>query len=292
MFPASFAVGMHAPRLHSYARAYEHFRRDHHNPTNLALHCLALVYQLASNFSLLNELDRWLCDAGAPEATLSSLTSLIWASSLAIGTPAPMPVRLASAAAVCFAHTRRGKLSHRWRDLSSIMCVMEAVAFHYVIRRRPMRDWKGLAAVLLARSSVQYIAVAHRGRLARHKQKLIAILVGALLLASLRAETKLSVFSIALLGGPLALLVNEPALFWCVTTPSVLPRCALFLYWQDYFCKKKKRTMHAWYRHHQHHHRSTAPPPPSSPPQVSTVHTHSHLSAKYAQTHLLASCAL
>jgi hypothetical protein len=67
-----------------YDSAYQHFRRDHSKPSNLALHCLCLAYQLSANFALLEVLDVAL---GLPYYLgLGSLTAVAWIGALVMGT--------------------------------------------------------------------------------------------------------------------------------------------------------------------------------------------------------------
>ena len=100
---------LHALVGSDYATAYRHFRRDHSNTGNLVAHLLCLVWQLGSNFALLEAVDRWLAaesagasgaakDTGARPARarlFATASALSWAFTLARAS-SPAPVKFAS----------------------------------------------------------------------------------------------------------------------------------------------------------------------------------------------------
>lgn len=213
-----------------YARSYLHFRRDHHNGTNLVLHCLALVYQLGSNFALLNEADKVLIawTGAEDEAPVSQATAAIWAAMMLATPGAPLSVRMASGAAIAVAYTRRRALARRWREAALGLSIFEGVIIHILLRQRSLSDVVPLTLTVVTRVALQYFATANRGRLARQRRPLTAGVLLAVAAASLSARTKLNVFRYALLAGPLAVLTDQPWLyFWsCAYQASLLQGAA------------------------------------------------------------------
>jgi hypothetical protein len=81
-----------------YEVAYEHFQRDHTDPTNLAIHAVALLFQLTSNFALLHRLDELI---GSPSwGILSASTCLLWIALLVPQKAAPLRARAAAVALI------------------------------------------------------------------------------------------------------------------------------------------------------------------------------------------------
>eukprot|EP00037_Helgoeca_nana_P012153 m.109814 g.109814 ORF g.109814 m.109814 type:complete len:317 (+) comp21284_c0_seq1:145-1095(+) len=231
-----------------YSRSYAHFRRDHQNPTNLVLHCFALVYQLGSNFALLNELDNALRSilrgkggkggagerAGADSAGESELspvaqtTAVLWAVTLLTASDAPLVVRLASATAVAAAYNRRRAFSKSWREVAGVLSIAEAITFHMVVRRRPLSHTPSLILTIVARAALQKVVMANRGEFAPQRAPLTAAVLAAVVYASLSAKTKLNVFRYALVAGPLSVLTDQKWLyFWsCAYQASLLQGAA------------------------------------------------------------------
>ena len=103
----------------AYKTAYEHFRRDHALPANLAAHLVCLAWQLGSNYALLDAMDEWIDRhrpgvldrhvAGTvmtvPKRLFAKLTTISWCASLLAVQGCPLPVKLASVGCI-------GKIPH------------------------------------------------------------------------------------------------------------------------------------------------------------------------------------
>lgn len=81
----------------SYDVGYKYFIRDHSEPNNLALHMIALVWQLVGNFGLLACADKAL-----GVTFIAPVTALIWIATLFAG-GAPLRTALPSAACIALA---------------------------------------------------------------------------------------------------------------------------------------------------------------------------------------------
>lgn len=115
--PAPFFCYPWKPLLNSiygggYVKSYRHFRMQHMDGLNLALHCLCLFWQLSSNYALLQDLDEVLMSLAKKLSLpvdqsshlVSRLTSLIWSVHLLATSPTPRVVKLASVACIYLAH--------------------------------------------------------------------------------------------------------------------------------------------------------------------------------------------
>ena len=149
----------------NYKRAYKHFRRDHHGAANIALHWVALCFQLSSNYAMLAELDEAIFsqfkgDAkAAPESRtwaegqaeaddslvgqllaagpLSICTTGLWSAHLALRCHgAPLVVRAASVTTLWLAFLLRHKLRAAaggpWGGLTLPTAGLEALGYSYL----------------------------------------------------------------------------------------------------------------------------------------------------------------
>ena len=137
----------HAAWSDSYATAYEHFRRDHSIGSNLALHIVALAWQLLGNFGLLTTLDSRLGLATALGIRpLSAATACMWATSLLLS-PAPVLVSLQSSVAIALAYAAAPYLSPRELEIGmmcTFICTLILAALAY--DRKPVKTIpRGLA---------------------------------------------------------------------------------------------------------------------------------------------------
>jgi hypothetical protein len=91
----------------SYEIAYKHFRRDHSDSANIAMHIVALVFQLLGNFGLLSSIDNILVKKSGFSSEIAqpfggllpAITAALWILSV-LTAPAPPSCRVIAASAV------------------------------------------------------------------------------------------------------------------------------------------------------------------------------------------------
>ncbi len=230
--PAPFFGYPHKPLLNAlfggaYAPTYAHFRQQHMDGRNLLYHVFALVWQLSSNWALLDRLDAGL-DArlgggGDPAAMggkrqrprrrriLANATSFAWALVLLRSSPAPVAVKLASCAALYLAHTKLGALfAANWRRIVYLQVFIEAAAINLLVRNKtapfsklsavyiPLRTW--LCRWLMAREG---ILVKDPGTKRRINQGLVAAMSVAAMTGGLTPCVTMGLYgwAVALLTG-------------------------------------------------------------------------------------------
>mmetsp|Transcript_38012 Transcript_38012/g.80483 ORF Transcript_38012/g.80483 Transcript_38012/m.80483 type:complete len:325 (+) Transcript_38012:70-1044(+) len=135
----------------SYERAYLHFRRDHQDPYNLFYHCLCLGFQLGGNYGLLEVLSQKISkylgkDLGEIGALLPTSTTLFWAWTIVRCHQAPVVVRTAAVACLGLAHTFRKEIAARWKKLLWATGVLEMAAVQ-VFAINKAKNTKGGAEV-------------------------------------------------------------------------------------------------------------------------------------------------
>lgn len=142
-----------------YEVGFDFFRRDHSDATNLALHTVALMWQLLGNFGLLAAIDASLWPGRIalpyglllPERPLSYLTAVSWVTTL-IFSPASLSCSLSSAAAIVAAFTAAPHLAPHELELGAVaafLCTL--VLFSLFTERRSHRGRRaaGLLSDLL-----------------------------------------------------------------------------------------------------------------------------------------------
>ena len=126
-----------------YAPSYAHFRDQHRGSLNLFYHCLCLVWQLGSNYALLDDLDAKLVAKLLPlsvtRAThgrpLALMNSLLWSMTLMMTSPTPALVKLASCASIFAAHNYLGQaFRQRWKQILYAQSFIEAAAINVNLR--------------------------------------------------------------------------------------------------------------------------------------------------------------
>jgi len=214
----------------TYEIAYKHFRRDHSDNLDLVLHCIALFYQLGSNYAVLNELDRvarplfgfpTLEDKEGKATSIgpvSGVTSLLWAYEL-VQTPAPMVVKLGSVAMIAGAYSSKGLLEKHWEACISVQGVLEGIAIHLLLLQKSPSDYKGMAATILARMLLEKLVDKNKGSLSKHSQTVkVSVAVGMATVVVLSGTDK-KFFSLpflfGLIGWVLAKLTGQKWIyFW------------------------------------------------------------------------------
>mmetsp|Transcript_46770 Transcript_46770/g.99962 ORF Transcript_46770/g.99962 Transcript_46770/m.99962 type:complete len:316 (+) Transcript_46770:68-1015(+) len=122
-----------------YEVAYEHFKRDHTNPTNLALHAVALAFQITSNFAFIHRLDELI---GSPSwGVLSSSTAVLWAGLLA-PQPAPGKARALALALIAAGYALRRKVAENWEYYTWGNAFIEAYSFKIGVRGLLPKDFR------------------------------------------------------------------------------------------------------------------------------------------------------
>lgn len=114
-----------------YDIAYKHFKRDHTNPTNLAIHAVALIFQVTSNFAFLHRLDELI---GSTRGMISMSTALMWSALLVPQKSAPLKARAAAVALIGAAYALRKKIAEKWEWYSWGQSILEAYQFKIAMR--------------------------------------------------------------------------------------------------------------------------------------------------------------
>ena len=180
-FKPLFVLGTSAP----YARAYAHFRRDHSDALNLAIHVGCLVAQLAGNFGLLALLDE-IC--GFSQPFIAAGTALLWAATILVGAGRGMPLVVGGLTLACLAGgfaVRLQVLAH-WRLLAFTHVLCEWPNAWYISRhllRRPL-SWAVCGGFASCRVGLFALCVRYEGVMSEH-----AITLQAGLLATCAATS-------------------------------------------------------------------------------------------------------
>lgn len=200
----------------SYASAYKFFRRDHSLGTNLALHIVALVWQLLGNFGLLTTLDERLGFAGRP---LSAVTACMWVFTLLLS-PAPMLISCCSSLAIVSAYAVAPYLTPREFETGMICTfVCTLILACLAIDRKPLASIpRGLAfaaknfgIALVARLSASYWRGTYTGDA---QLAVVGVCVVMVALSSLPKPTVPAVLGGVLVARSIGELLDEPALLF------------------------------------------------------------------------------
>jgi len=214
-----------------YQVAYEHFKRDHKKPNNLALHAVALCLQLSSNFALLHRLDELI--GSSSWGLISGSTAALWALLLAPQRQAPLKARALAIAMIGFAYAVRKKVAERWDILTWANGIVEAMHFKtYWIGALPRslrksylpKESAQFARLLMLRWAMQAVVTLSplRGAMSKkgHKGLVAAALLPALVASSYkpfeRTTTRgafLSIFNYHYLGWLMSLVTGEKVFF-------------------------------------------------------------------------------
>lgn len=125
-----FKPVLHAAIGDSYDVGYKYFRRDHNEPTNVALHLVALVWQLLGNFGLLKTLDIAIRDHGHTldivDRPLSLSSAVLWAL-MQLFSSAPWSCRILSTLMIAGAYNVAPLLDARILEVSMISAFLVVV---------------------------------------------------------------------------------------------------------------------------------------------------------------------
>eukprot|EP00729_Bicosta_minor_P001421 gene1421-15843_t len=170
----------------SYSVAYSHFRRDHKYATNLAAHLLCLVWQLGSNYALLDHIDDWIekhkpylnkmmqhlhSDVGGlvdslppiqaiPDRMFAKLTTAAWTISLATAPGCPIVVKMASISCLGAAYSSRRALHKYWESMIYAQGILESVAFQLLFQRQSIWN-RSMIQKLVFRGALQWVVMKH-----------------------------------------------------------------------------------------------------------------------------------
>ena len=116
----------------SFRRSYHHFRRDHSDPLNLAIHLGCLVAQLLGNFGLLALLDA-LCGT---QQLISLSTAAVWITTIVVGAGKDMPWSVGVLTVACIAggYAVREAVLQQWRVLALVHVLCEGPNAWYISR--------------------------------------------------------------------------------------------------------------------------------------------------------------
>lgn len=130
-----------------YQKSYKLFRMQHMNGANLFMHCLALLWQISSNYALLAELDKFCAPLaktlGIPQAShggwlVTRCTTLVWCAHLLGTSPTPASVKVASVLSVCLAHNFLGPFfKSQSRKVMFLQGPLEAVGVQLLLLKKP-----------------------------------------------------------------------------------------------------------------------------------------------------------
>ena len=138
-----------------YDVGFAFFRRDHTDPTNLALHMVALAWQLLGNFGLLAAIDASLWPGRIslpggfllPERPLSYVTAISWVATL-IFSPAPLDCSLSSAAAIVIAFTAAPRLAPHELELGVVAAFVCTLVLFSIFAERKVHRGRRAAGLL------------------------------------------------------------------------------------------------------------------------------------------------
>jgi len=200
-----------------YERAYAHFRRDHQDPANLAIHLGCLVLQLGANFSLLAEIDDAITDK-APLVSVS--TALLWGKALVMDSSAPAAVKAMSVASLLLAFKYRKAIRGRWKNLIGLQAGLEVLGFQTLVlngglyNEIPFSQGTFLR-MLIARYLLQIgISKFFSGKLEASKTKVNVLLLAFMLKTSMDPFGKVPPFLLGLVGWMLSLLTTQRWLYF------------------------------------------------------------------------------
>ena len=217
-FKPLFVLGTSAP----YARAYGHFRRDHSNALNLAIHVCCLVGQLAGNFGLLALLDE-MCGFSKP--IIAAGTALLWAATILLGAGSGMPFEVGALTLACLAGgfaVRMQVLLH-WRLLALTHVLCEWPNAWYISRhllQRPL-SWGACGGFALCRLCLFALCVRYEGIASEHatalQAGLLAVCAATSLIKTHTNDPVCEPLGLAV-GWTVALLVGRPLVAFITTS--------------------------------------------------------------------------
>jgi|MDTC01.1.fsa_nt_gb hypothetical protein len=214
----------------SYQKGYEYFRRDHSDATNLALHLVALVWQLLGNFGLLCQIDEymqgsvfwgrmWLgpvANAGLGLRPVSALTAFVWSGTL-LASPAPFVASLASTLAIVGAYVVAPAVDPRLLEAGAAALFFLVLLACGVLRpkaagRSLLKDVGVFVKFFVIAASFRVAAARWRGAYAGSEVELcLGVLCLELLLATLPKPTVPTVFGGVIAARVAAELVALPS---------------------------------------------------------------------------------
>uniref|UniRef100_A0A7S1XJJ0 Uncharacterized protein n=1 Tax=Phaeomonas parva TaxID=124430 RepID=A0A7S1XJJ0_9STRA len=201
----------------AYARAYFHFRRDHQDAFNLAMHFFCLFYQLYGNYGWLSALDGFFGTGGF----IPTLTTIFWSGALYYAVDddaeeAPI-VRASAILLLLFFFAVRGELEKYWTYVATLQALSDAAVYVTLVKKEPITEYGMLAGALAARIAVTFVCFRLRGCLSKMKS-----VVNVALLSYMVYGTQMNPYhgipyamSFGLWGWILAFLTDQPAIyFW------------------------------------------------------------------------------
>jgi hypothetical protein len=138
-----------------FEQAYYHFRQNHRNAVNLALHFVCFFVQIFGNFALLAEIDRRSGHELVPGVrTLSAITAAVWITTNALS-QAPLRSSVLAGACIVLAYFVAPHITPRVFDAGAFGAFLMALAvsnlFSGVVSQRNMLlTFVGLPALLTA----------------------------------------------------------------------------------------------------------------------------------------------
>jgi hypothetical protein len=199
-----------------YAASYKHFRAQHMDGTNLALHMLCLVWQLSSNYAFLRELDRHVEEHTGFKRFFSNMTSLLWSWHLCRTSPTPVHVKLLSVGCIAAGHFVLGRLfEENWRKVIMVQGAFEGLAIQTLALNKPGFG-KQAFAWLVVRSLVWKLVSQNEGCLKGYSRHITLVVMAiAAKAASSDDPLKATIAPWALTGWLWALLTGNKGLyFW------------------------------------------------------------------------------
>lgn len=141
-----------------YAPSYAHFRAQHMGSRNLFYHALCLVWQLGSNYALLDELDEKIVAAvpwlrAITRRPLALSNSIVWGATCIATSPTPILVKLSSCASLYLAHNYLGqRFRSEWKRILYAQSFIEAAAINVNLRGKNVLLSKFTVLYMLLRS--------------------------------------------------------------------------------------------------------------------------------------------
>mmetsp|Transcript_18515 Transcript_18515/g.22658 ORF Transcript_18515/g.22658 Transcript_18515/m.22658 type:complete len:288 (+) Transcript_18515:586-1449(+) len=193
-----------------YEVAYKHFRRDHMGNLNLLLHVLCFVGQLTSNYTLLNEIDKFLGTRGLVALT----TTASWSYELAQA-PAPALAKILSVASLYLAYRTRGCLEKTWETIVFWQIFLDTLSIHILLLKKPMTDLKTFFIVLSARTALHFVVERKKNSLANKQgNQIIKYLLLSHLIISARPPVFSAPYLIGLYGWIVAKLTGQAWIYY------------------------------------------------------------------------------
>lgn len=182
-----------------YESGYRFFRRDHSDATNLALHFVALGWQLLGNFGVLAALDEAALRAypalGVVPRPISAVTGALWALQL-LASPAPLVCSVLSTACIGAAYVGAQHVTARELELGAmgtfvgVLLLASLLLARKVNAKAPLlgtaKDvaralaWFGLATAVTQAAGTRAGAYAAEARQANAALALLMCVLGAL----------------------------------------------------------------------------------------------------------------